>query len=595
MANDLRRVAALACVAVLASTAAPMAGSTDSSRRSVEDATAESRVADAAMARDADAVNTLLRERVDVNGAQGDGMTALHWAAKHGDSNLAGALIKAGASVTAGTRLGQYTPLHLAATSGATAVVRALVDAGADINAVTTTGAAPLHFAAASGSSEAIAALLDRGADVNVREPQWGQTPLMFAAGSGRTAAMKTLLSRGADASLTGKVVNVSARNREDGADSRKRNARIAAIQKEAAAKRATIAKSDTPGAPAPRGERSDDGNEPEPLGYADLVGAHGGLTALLLATREGLEDTVMALVDAGADINQRSAADHTSPLLMATINGHFDLAMRLLARGADVTVSSDAGATPLYAVLNMQWAPKSRHPQPADYMQQTTGYLEAMQAILDAGADPNIRLTKSLWYTTYNRDLLGVDRTGATPFWLAAYALDVPAMKLLLAYGADPRVPTIKVPERYEEGGGGFTGADKSGLPPAPWSGPAVLPIHAASGVGHGLGFAANSHRHVPDGWVPAVTFLIEELGADVNARDHNGYTPLHHAASRGDNDLIRYLIARGADVKAVSRSGQTTVDMANGPVQRVQPFPETVALLESLGAVNNRRCVSC
>jgi len=597
MANHPWKVTALACAVALAWSSPPIAG-----------AGADARIADAAMARDANAVSTLLRQRVDVNAAQGDGMTALHWAAKHGDRDLAATLIAAGANVGAGTRLGQYTPLHMAATSGAAGVVRVLVDAGADVGVMTTTGAAALHFAAASGSSETIEVLLDRGADVNVREPRWGQTPLMFAAAADRTAAVKMLLARGADASLTGKVIDISARNREDGADSRKRNARIAAMQKELAAKKATasakasagqaIAKSEGP-APSPRGaggERgADSGEEPEPLGYADLVGAHGGLTALLLASREGWDQTAMALLDGGASINQRSAADRTSPLLMATINGHFDLAMQLLARGADATLASDAGATPLYGVLNMQWAPKSRHPQPADYMQQKTDYLDAMKAMLDAGADPNVRLTKSLWYTTYNRDLLGVDRTGATPFWLATYALDVPAMKLLLAYGADPNVPTIKVPERYEEGGGGFTGADQSGLPPAPWSGPAVMPIHAASGVGHGLGFAGNSHRHVPDGWVPAVAFLVEELGADVNARDHNGYTPLHHAASRGDDALIRYLISKGADVKVVSRSGQTTVDMANGPVQRVQPFPETVALLESLGAINNHRCVSC
>ena len=80
------------------------------------------------------------------------------------------------------------------------------------------------------------------------------------------------------------------------------------------------------------------------------------------------------------------------------------------------------------------------------------------------------------------------------------------------------------------------------------------MAPIHAASGVGYGLGFAGNTHRHVPDGWVPAVKFLVEELGADVNARDHNGYTPLHHAASRGDNELIEYLVSKGADVKAVA-----------------------------------------
>jgi ankyrin repeat protein len=303
----------------------------------------------------------------------------------------------------------------------------------------------------------------------------------------------------------------------------------------------------------------------------------------------------VFTLLDGGADINEVSASDRTSPLLMATINGHFDLAMRLLARGADVKATSDAGATPLYGVLNMQWAPKARHPQPADYMQQKIGYLELAEAMLKAGADPNARLTKSLWYTTYNRDLLGVDRTGATPFWLAAYTLDVPAMKLLLKYGADPNLPTAKVPERYEEGGPDPSMPDRSGLPPIPWGGPAVSPIHAASGVGYGLGFAGNTHRHVPDGWLPAVKFLVEELGADVNARDHNGYTPLHHAASRGDNELITYLVSKGADPKAVGRTGQTTVDMANGPVQRVQPFPDTIALLESLGAKNNHRCVSC
>ena len=124
---------------------------------------------------------------------------------------------------------------------------------------------------------------------------------------------------------------------------------------------------------------------------------------------------------------------------------------------------------------------------------------------------------------------------------------------------------------------------------------GPAVYPIHAASGVGYGQGFAGNSHRHVPDGWLPAVTYLIEEVGADVNARDLNGYSPVHHAAARGDDELIRYLVSQGADVMLVSRSGQTTVDMANGPVQRIQPFPETIALLESLGAINNHNCVSC
>jgi uncharacterized protein len=560
-------------------------------------ATSNASVADAAMRGDREAVRTLLKQGGDVNAAQGDGMTALHWAARRGDAAIATDRLDAGANVRAVTRLGGYTPLHLAAQDGHAEVVVALLARGADARAATTTGAVPLHFAAAAGNVAAVTALLDRGADPNAREPQWGQTPLMFAAAAGRTDGVRRLVAGGADPAITARVIDISARNHEDTAQSRARNARIAAVQKRRAAERAAAGLAPLTG--APRGARptadNDAGNEPEPLGYADLVGAHGGLTALLLAARDGHAETALALVEAGADINQVSAADHTSPLLMAAINGHFDLARQFLDRGADVRLVSDGGATPLYGVLNMQWAPKARHPQPADYMQQQIGYLELAEAFLKAGVDVNARLTKSLWYTTYNRDLLGVDRTGATAFWLAAYTLDIPAMKLLLRYGADPNIRTAKVPERYEEGGPDPNAPDRSGLPPVPWGGPAVAPVHAASGVGYGLGFAGNTHRHVPDGWLPAVKFLVEELGADVNARDHNGYTPLHHAASRGDNDLIRYLLSKGADPKAVARSGQTTVDLANGPVQRIQPFPETIALLESLGAVNNHRCVSC
>jgi len=329
--------------------------------------------------------------------------------------------------------------------------------------------------------------------------------------------------------------------------------------------------------------------------GYNELLGLQGGHSALLLAAREGQVEAMEALLDGGADVNLVSAGDHTSPLLMAAINGHYDLALRLLARGANPNLASDAGAAPLYAVLNKEWAPSTRTPQPAFHLQQKATYLEVVEALLKAGADPNARLKRSLWYTTYNRDNLRVDFAGATPFFRAAYATDVAAMKLLLAAGADPKIGTIKPPARARRGGSGTPREDPSGLPPVPDGGLGVLPIHAASGVGYGQGFAANDHRHVPNGWLPAVKFLVEELGADVNARDYNGYTPLHHAAARGDNEMIRYLVSKGADVTAVARTGQTTADMANGPVQRISPYLETVKLLESLGSKNNHRCVSC
>ena len=564
-------------------------------------------VADAAMGRDIEAVRSLVDGGADVNVAHGDGMTGLHWAAKHGDVEMAAMLIDAGADPEAVTRLGEHTPLHVASTAGHASVVTVLVEAGADVNTSTTTGTTPLHFAAASGSGEAVAMLLAHGSDANARESQWGQTPLMFAAAAGRADAITALLEGGADTRITAQVVDIAARSETDQEEHRQRKERVAALQESRILGERVEPTAPEP-APGPPPEEppaqqpsqqereaaaveADLLEEPEPLGFADLVGTHGGLTALLLAAREGHIDAALALLDGGADINRVSAADNTSPIVIATINGHFDLAMLLLEMGADPRVASDAGATPLYAALNMHWAPKARHPQPTDYLQQQVSYLELMKAVLEAGADPDVRLTKSLWYTTYNRDLLGVDRTGATPFWRAAYALDLEAMRLLLAYGADPSLPTTKTPQRPRRG----DDTDHSGLPPVPIGGPGVYAIHAASGVGYGQGFAGNTHRHVPDAWLPAVRFLVEKLGADVNARDHNGYNPVHHAAARGDNELILYLVEQGADVTAVSRRGQTTADMANGPVQRVQPFPEAVALLESLGAKNNHNCVSC
>ncbi|MEX2467383.1 MAG: ankyrin repeat domain-containing protein, partial [Gemmatimonadota bacterium] len=335
-------------------------------------------------------------------------------------------------------------------------------------------------------------------------------------------------------------------------------------------------------------------GSEPEPLGYADLVGKEGGLSSLHYAARDGYYEAAELLLSRGADVNQVSG-DGTSPLLMATVNGNYDLAMRFLEEGADPNLASEDGAAPLFATLNNRWAPKALFPQPTAFKQQQTKYLDMMAALLDAGADPNHRTKRHIWYTSFNFDLLGVDLMGATPFWRAAYALDVPAMKLLVARGADPTVPTQKPASRRRGRGGSDGDDDASGLPPTPVGGPGVYPIHAASGVGYGEGFAGNSHRHVSDAWVSTMRYLIEELGADVNARDHNGYSALHHAAARGDNELIEYLVSQGGDVTVVSRRGQTTVDMANGPVQRISPFPATIDLLESLGAKNNNNCVGC
>ena len=562
----------------------------------------ESPVADAAMRGDAVAVRALIADGADVNAAQGDGMTALHWAARHGDADLVRTLLGVGADVGAGTRIGHYTALHVAAQGGAGEVVEMLLGAGADPElAIRSGGAArPLHFAAAAGSERTVAALVAAGADVNAAEESWGQTPLIFAASKGRTAAVTALLEAGADPAVHTRVIDVASRAVSDRIERSERNKRIAAGERwgpdvAEAVRRDQEEQNRRALAEAASQQEAETRmiEEPEPLSYGELVGGHGGLTALLHAAREGHSETALALVRGGADLDRVSAGDGTTPILMAVINGHYDLAMRFLELGADPTIASHAGATPLFAAINVHWAPKSRYPQQHIYMQQDHSYLEVMRKLLEAGADPNVRLTRHLWFMSFNFDLLQIDARGATPFWRAAYALDVEAMRLLVARGADPSIPTEKVPARRFGRGGDET--DHSGLPPVPVGGAAVYPIHAAAGVGYGQGFAGNAHRHVPDGWVPAVRYLVEELGADVNARDHEGYSAMHHAAARGDNELIHYLVEQGADVTFVSRRGQTTVDMANGPVQRIQPFPETIALLESLGAVNNHNCVSC
>ncbi len=133
------------------------------------------------------------------------------------------------------------------------------------------------------------------------------------------------------------------------------------------------------------------------------------------------------------------------------------------------------------------------------------------------------------------------------------------------------------------------------SGLPPVPVGGIGVPPLLAAAGAGYGEGFAANTHHYAPSGFLPAIKYLVEELGADVNAVDYEGNTAVHNAAARGDTETILYLVSKGADVTKVNREGKTTADMANAPVQRVQPFPETLSVLMKLGAKNNNKCVSC
>src|SRR5262245_55184686 len=465
-------------------------------------AASSSPVADSAMRGDRDGLRDLLKQGADVGAAQGDGMTALHWAAERGDAAMADMLVYAGANVSAVTRIGQYTPLQLASRSGSAAVVAALLKAGADPSVrSTTTGVTALHLAASSGNAEVVKLLLDAGADPNATETEWRQTPLMFAAAQNRAAAINELLAHGADPKAATKIIDIAKQSQLDRAATdiqRKvleasvpagQHPTASQIQAAMQAAREILASGKIPPPPppaAPGGGRGGRGGAPvaaapaaagpvdpnvpqqataannfDPEEVNPPVATKGGLTALLHAARQGNLEAAHALLDGGASIDQQGAGDGTTPLLMAIINGEFDLAMFFVSRGANPNIAANGnGVTPLWAAVNTQWQPRTRFPQPQEMEQQKSTYLDVMKALLDAGADPDARIRSHPWYLVYsgcgNRNCGLADTAGSTAFWRAAYGVDVEAMRLLVKYGADPNIPTVAPPIPVRRGGGG-------------------------------------------------------------------------------------------------------------------------------------------
>ncbi|HAT18219.1 MAG TPA: hypothetical protein DCS76_10520 [Gemmatimonadetes bacterium] len=562
----------------------------------------ESLVADAAQKGDLEAVRALLQQGADPNAAQPDGLTGLHWAALNDELGIAEILLYAGATVSPVTRVGGYTPLHLASQSGHGVVARTLLEAGADANAYTTTGVSSLHFAAQADAAEAILALIEHGAEVDARDTFSNRTPLMFAAYRGAVEATEALVRADADMSATTAVKDYVEISRAASTDRARRNRIVAAAEP-----------------PEPRPERQQarggGGNNsqrapcvapslPEIRSSTEQIGQQGGFAALHFAAREGHIEAARLLLGSGADVDQVTAGDQSTALVVAAINGNYDLARTLLEADADPNLLSDDGVGPLFATLNIEWSLRTWYPQPQAFRQQQTSYLDLMELLLDAGADPNEQTQTHIWYAAYNAGRMGVDFTGATPFWRAAYAADVAAMRLLADNGADPNiwtqnlactrepvdpdVPSNPVNDEPDPD-------DPSGLPAVAHGGPAVHAIHAASGVGFGTSRVAQTHRSAPNGWLSSMKYLIEELGVDPNLRDKDGLTALHNSAARGDNETILYLVSQGADVTLVGRRGQTTADLANSPEQRAQPFPQTIALLEKLGSENNHNCRTC
>ena len=349
-------------------------------------------------------------------------------------------------------------------------------------------GATPLHLAAAAGNPDAVGALLDKGADANAREPEWGQTPLVFAAEYDRAAAIKALLKHGADPSIH---TNGHEPHRGDGAraggdEEAQRSAHLVRCRRNGATRSPRRLPQPLPlprrppvdgttaarrrfgggqrrwwrqrGGPAAQGSihaGADSGGDrlrprrAEQRGGRRKAGdgrsrhaerrrrrlprarsaAWADFTALHHAVRQGNVEAVMALLDGGADINDTSSVDHTTPLLMATINGQFDVAMKLIERGAEPEHRQHGGHDAAlrddqHAVGAASRAIRSRR-RCRTRRRRTSS---VMEALLEARARIRTRGSSTQpWYFAFNNcgnANCGLENLeGTTAFWRAAYA----------------------------------------------------------------------------------------------------------------------------------------------------------------------------
>jgi len=341
-------------------------------------------LADAVEQRDQARVRTLLQGGIDVNAAQVDGTTALHWAAYHDDAKTAALLLRAGAHVNAVNRYG-LPPLAVACSNGSGDVAKLLLAAGADANTTMKSGETVLMLAARSGSLEAVSALLARGARHDARERR-GQTALMWAAAEGHTTVVRALIDAGADINAT----------------------------------------------------------------------VDSGFTAFFFAVREGHIDVARTFLKNGVDVNAtlqrgerkpgspspyKPVGKDTSPLLLAVQNGHFELAIALVDAGADPN-DRRTGFTPLHTLTWVRKPDSSDASEPPPLGSGRITSLQFVREIVKRGANVNLRLDKGAPKVPNTSSRIGTE--GATAFLLAADRSDVPLMRLLVELGADPLIPNF-------------------------------------------------------------------------------------------------------------------------------------------------------
>jgi uncharacterized protein len=579
-ANDMRTVRLMAgsCVVVLLIAASVKAATSD--------------IADAAMKRNMSVLRSLL-QKADVNAAQTDGTTALHWAVRLDDLEMADLLIRAGANVKATNRLG-VTPLSLACINGNAAMIEKLLKAGADPNAaLSELGETPLMMASRTGDVGAVKVLLDHGANVNAKESSKGQTALMWAASETHPAVMKMLIDHGADVNARSNDASIVGRGLYDRAPAAGGNAG-----------------GGTPAAGTPAAEGPDDAafkkieqesdidarlallldfekkfpsskllldvyqfmiqiyekknDQPKLLATKDKAvgfdrrqrlggGANlqrgavttGGITALILATREGDSESARMLLAAGADVNTRMANGSTA-LLVAILNGHYQLSNFLLDHGANPNLADMDGRAPLYAAVEMRNYEVTDTPGPEANKAEA---LDLTKALLNHGADPNARLTAKTPYRG------GINRTwlpepGATPFYRAAASGDINVMRLLLAYGADPYI------------------AAKDN----------TTPLMVAAGIG----FLGRETYVWPESDALEALKLCLQFN-DVNAANNTGLTALIGAAFRGWNAAVQLMVNKGGKLDQKDKAGRIPLNWADGAYKNSRS-PDTVALIQKL-----------
>ena len=369
-----------------------------------DNAPKDARLADAVQRRDKPAVLSLLKEKADVNAPQGDGATALHWAAYLEDAETAALLIRAGAKVSTPNNYG-VTPLVLASENGNAAIIEELVKAGADPNGAVRSKETPLMLAARAGRVGAVKALLSAGADVNAKESWNGQTALMWAAAAGQGPAVQALIEGGADLqarSTAGTTPLIFA-----------------------------VRKGDLPSVKALLAAGADV-NEKRP----DLA------TPLLVAIINGHEDLVDLLLEKGADPNAEGGSTALSvqgtrarPLKIdLKTPPHRQQLLEVATEGGNGR--NNSWGRPLQAAVHVaNWHISD------EFIAVNIDRLRVIKSLLAHGADVNGRNTdmEPRWSgARYRRRLVG-----ATAFLFAAKVADVDVMRLLLEHGADPKINT--------------------------------------------------------------------------------------------------------------------------------------------------------